>query len=99
MRSLQQDDLLAERVERLMTIPAVGPITALTWALEVGDVQRFRRLRKPSATAGCAATENSSANTVQRTPSFETAQQTSANHADRSGQDGPALQPDAGTAL
>lgn len=30
-----------ERVERLMTIPAVGPITALTWALEVGDVQRF----------------------------------------------------------
>jgi hypothetical protein len=28
--------LLMERVERLMTIPAVGPITALTWALEVG---------------------------------------------------------------
>ena len=25
-----------------MTIPGVGPITALTWALEVGDVQRFR---------------------------------------------------------
>jgi hypothetical protein len=24
-----------------MTIPAVGPITALTWALEVGDVKRF----------------------------------------------------------
>ncbi len=24
-----------------MTIPAVGEITALTWALEVGDPQRF----------------------------------------------------------
>jgi hypothetical protein len=23
-----------------MSIPAIGPITALTWALEVGDVQR-----------------------------------------------------------
>jgi transposase len=32
---------LRQRVERLMNIPAIGPITALTWALEVGDVQRF----------------------------------------------------------
>ena len=39
MRSLERDPLLRERVERLMTIPAVGPITALTWALEVGEVQ------------------------------------------------------------
>src|SRR5882724_5916911 len=31
VRSLQRDSLLMERVERLMTIPAVGPITALTW--------------------------------------------------------------------
>jgi len=37
---------LVERVERLMTIPAVGPITALTWALEVGDVQRFPSIKK-----------------------------------------------------
>jgi len=41
VRSLERDSLLVERVERLMTIPAVGPITALSWALEVGDVQRF----------------------------------------------------------
>jgi hypothetical protein len=33
--------LLMDRVERLMTIPAVGPITALTWTLEVGDVTPF----------------------------------------------------------
>jgi hypothetical protein len=35
VRSLERDPPLRERVERLMTIPAVGPITALTWALEV----------------------------------------------------------------
>ena len=32
VRSLERDALLLDRVERLMTIPAVGPITALTWA-------------------------------------------------------------------
>ena len=30
VRSLERDSLLVERIERLMTIPAVGPITALT---------------------------------------------------------------------
>src|SRR5260221_138011 len=33
VRSLERDRLLVDRVERLMTIPAVGPITALAWAL------------------------------------------------------------------
>src|SRR5262249_36092565 len=32
LRSLKRDPLLAERVKRLMTIPAVGPITALSIA-------------------------------------------------------------------
>jgi len=32
VRSLERDSLLVERVQRWMTIPAVGPITALTWA-------------------------------------------------------------------
>src|SRR5262249_25612505 len=40
--SLQRDPLLAERVKRLRTVPGVGPIAALTWALEIGDVSRFR---------------------------------------------------------
>ena len=34
--SLQRDPLLAERVKRLRTVPGVGPIAALTWALEIG---------------------------------------------------------------
>jgi transposase len=68
VRSLEGDSLLMDRVERLMTIPAVGPITALTWALEVGDVQRFSSIKKAISYCGLCGAEKSSANTVQRTP-------------------------------
>ncbi len=68
VRSLQRDSLLIERVERLMTIPAVGPITALTWALEVGDVQRFSSIKKAISYCGLCGAENSSANIIKRTP-------------------------------
>jgi len=67
-RSLERDSLLVERVERLMTIPAVGPITVLTWALEIGDVQRFSSIKKAISYCGLCGSEKSSANTVQRTP-------------------------------
>jgi transposase len=68
VRSLQRDSLLMDRVERLMTIPAVGPITALTWALEVGDARRFSSIKKAVSYCGLCGEEKSSANTVQRTP-------------------------------
>jgi transposase len=66
--SLQQDRLLAERVERLMSIPAVGPITALTWALEIGEVQRFSSIKKAISYCGLCGDEQRSANHVQRMP-------------------------------
>jgi transposase len=68
VRSLEHDSLLMDRVERLMTIPAVGPITALTWALEVGDVQRFSSIKKAIGYCGLCGAEKSSGGTVQRTP-------------------------------
>jgi transposase len=68
VRSLERDRLLVERVEHLMTIPAVGPITALTWALEVGDVSRFSSIKKAISYCGLCGEEKSSGNTVQRTP-------------------------------
>src|SRR6266513_885157 len=68
VRSLERDSLLIDRVERLMTIPAVGPITALTWALEVGDVQRFSSIKKAISYCGLCGAEKSSGSTVQRTP-------------------------------
>jgi transposase len=68
VQSLERDSLLLDRVERLMTIPAVGPITALTWALEVGEVQRFSSIKKAISYCGLCGAEKSSGNTVQRTP-------------------------------
>jgi len=68
IRSLQHDRLLAERVERLMSIPAIGPITALTWALEVGDVGRFSSIKKAVSYCGLCGAEKSSGSTVRRTP-------------------------------
>jgi transposase len=46
-------------VERWMTIPAVGPITALSWALEVGDVQRFSSIKKAISYCGLCGAEKS----------------------------------------
>ena len=68
VRSLERDSLLLDGVERLMTMPAVGPITALTWALEIGEVQRFSSIQKASSYGGLCGAEQSSGNTVQRTP-------------------------------
>jgi hypothetical protein len=39
--SLERDPLLKEQITRLRTVPGVGPINALTWALEIGDFTRF----------------------------------------------------------
>src|SRR6516165_7364215 len=68
IHSLQQDPLLAERVERLMSIPAIGPITALTWALEIGEVQRISSIKKAISYCGLCGAEKSSGDTVRRTP-------------------------------
>jgi transposase len=61
VRSLERDSSLTDRVERLMTIPAVGPITALTWALEIGDVQRFSSIKKAISYCGLCGAERSPA--------------------------------------
>src|SRR6202163_2076344 len=66
--SLQRDPLLAERIKRLRTVPGVGPITALTWALEIGDVARFRSLKQAISYCGLCGAEKSSADKVLRTP-------------------------------
>src|ERR1700722_265935 len=66
VRSLERDPQLLVRVERLQTIPAVGPITALTWALEAGDVKRFSSIKKAVSYCGLCGAEKSSGNTTQR---------------------------------
>jgi transposase len=66
--SLQRDPLLADRIKLLRTVPGVGPITALTWALEIGDVSRFRSIKQAISYCGLCGEEKSSADTVLRTP-------------------------------
>ena len=69
VRSLERDSLLVERVERLMTIPAVGPITALTWALEEWEMcSDSASIKKAISYCGLCGAEKSSGNTVQRAP-------------------------------
>jgi transposase len=68
VRELLADPELTERVERLMTIPAVGEITALTWALEVGDPQRFPSCSDAMSYCGLTAALKSSAGKQQRGP-------------------------------
>jgi transposase len=47
----------------------VGRITALTWALDVGDVQRFASIKKAVSYCGlCGAEKSSGGSMMQRTP-------------------------------
>jgi len=66
--SLERDPVLADRIERLRTVPGVGPITALTWALEMGDVSRFPSIRQAISYCGLCGDEKSSADKIVRTP-------------------------------
>ena len=66
--SLERDPLLSERLRRLRTIPGVGPITALTWALEIGDYTRFPSVKQAISYCGLCSAENSSADKVMRMP-------------------------------
>jgi len=66
--SLQRDPLLADRIKRLRTVPGVGPITALTWALEMGEISRFPSIKQAISYCGLCGDEKSSADKVIRTP-------------------------------
>src|SRR5215470_12703028 len=68
VRSLECDPLLQRCVERLMSIPAIGPITALTWALEIGEVRRFSSIKKAVSYCGLCGDQHSSADHAQRRP-------------------------------
>jgi transposase len=68
LRALAADPALAARVERLSSIPGVGVVTALTWALEVGEVSRFSSLKHAVSYCGLCSAENSSAGIQKRSP-------------------------------
>ncbi len=68
VKALQTNDLIHERVQRLMTIQGVGEITALTWVLEIGDPSRFNSIRKAVSYCGLCSAQRESAGKEQRGP-------------------------------
>jgi len=68
IKELIANERLKERVQRLMSIDGVGEITALTWALEIGDVQRFSSIRKAVSYCGLCSSQVESAGKVKRMP-------------------------------
>lgn len=68
LRALHDEPLIAERVRRLMTIPGVGEVTALTWVLEVCDPHRFSSGRKAISYCGLCSAQRESAGKEMRGP-------------------------------
>lgn len=68
VRQLVRDPLLKERVERLQSIAGVGELTALTWAVEVGEPSRFPNERHAISYCGLCAAERESAGVQRRGP-------------------------------
>lgn len=65
---LREQELLRERIERLQTIPGVGEIVALTWALETGEVKRFGSIAQAVSYCGLSSAQRASAGKQQRGP-------------------------------
>ena len=68
IETLRTNQLIRDRVHRLMTIPGVGEITALTWTLEIGDPGRFSSIRKAVSYCGLCSAQKESAGKEQRGP-------------------------------
>jgi transposase len=68
VRQLLAHPELSQRVERLASIPGVGAITALTWALEIADPKRFSSSACVMSYCGLTSALKSSAGKEQRGP-------------------------------
>ncbi len=68
LSALSKDEKIKDRVKRLMTIPGVGEITALTWVLEIGDYNRFASIRQAISYCGLCSAQKESAGKSYRGP-------------------------------
>ena len=66
--ALRKNKLIQERVLRLMSIPGIGEVTALTWVLETGEVSRFSSSRHAISYCGLCSAQHESAGKEQRSP-------------------------------
>ena len=68
LAALEKHELLRARVARWPTIPGVGAVLALTWALEVGEPSRCDSIGKAVSYCGLCAAQRQSAGKEQRGP-------------------------------
>jgi transposase len=68
LEELSQRPELRERIERLMSIQGVGEVTALTWILEMGEVERFPSVKEAVSYCGLCGAQRESAGVAQRGP-------------------------------
>jgi transposase len=68
VNALRENKQIRERVQRLMSIPGVGEITALTWVLEIGELKRFSSSRNAISYCGLCSAQHESAGKEQRGP-------------------------------
>jgi transposase len=68
VKQLRTHPQLSERLQRLTSIRGVGDITALTWALEIGDPHRFPSIGDAVSYCGLTSALISSAGKQQRAP-------------------------------
>jgi transposase len=68
LSTLKDNELIRQRVERLMSIQGVGEVLALTWVLEIGDPSRFRSSSKAISYCGLCSAQHESAGKQYRGP-------------------------------
>ena len=68
VKELISNSDISKRVELLMTIPGIGEITALTWVLEIGEVERFTRISRAISYCGLCSAQSESAGVNKRGP-------------------------------
>lgn len=68
IRALRSNPQIRGRVELLMSIQAVGEVTALTWVLEIGEVERFSRINQAVSYCGLCSAQKESAGKNYRGP-------------------------------
>ena len=66
--ALRNNKMIQKRVQRLMSIPGIGEVTALTWVLETGEPSRFSSSRHAISYCGLCSAQHESAGKEQRGP-------------------------------
>lgn len=68
IQMLSKHPQLQQRIEALQSIDGVGPVTALTWALETGTPERFSSIKQTQSYCGLTSAFRESAGQQKRGP-------------------------------